>query len=353
MKSRFNSSLWKKLEKLAHSQRMQFALQQIPCEGLFALLQKHRGKGRNDYPIPKMWESLLAKLISRRKPDVVSDAALSRFLTSLMSHREYFYGILQQQILALYQQDPSFGAVLLFQRIKQTDDETEYYCLMDGLTVLPIMISKKLKRDSWEFVFDSLHQLQNLLPSYWYKERCLVANEAFDHPEFYRILWDNYHVKPVIGLCSKPIYPSLSDLSCKRCYFSSKGELHCEYDKAMIFSGFEKKRNSLKFRCQSKHYGYFCAHSARCKAKNGLRLPISIDRRLLTPIPRCSYKWNQLYQLNSSFDHFQKYFSSFFQRNHFYSSKKKELLSLFSIIFLYSYVLGVECKEITGSKKPS
>ncbi len=54
---------WKEIENLGDLQRLQLALKYLPDERLMRLLESHRGKGRNDYPIRAVWNSILAGVI--------------------------------------------------------------------------------------------------------------------------------------------------------------------------------------------------------------------------------------------------------------------------------------------------
>lgn len=70
----------------------------------------------------------------------------------------------------------------------------------------------------------------------------------------------------------------------------------------MAFVGFEKDRKTLKFRCPAAHYGFTCAGRAECEknARVGpygrvVRVPLSYDRRIFTPIAHHTDKWKKAY----------------------------------------------------------
>jgi hypothetical protein len=54
---------WKEIENLGDLQRLQLVLKYLPDEPLMRLLESHRGKGRNDYPIRAVWNSILAGVV--------------------------------------------------------------------------------------------------------------------------------------------------------------------------------------------------------------------------------------------------------------------------------------------------
>ncbi len=63
---------------------------------------------------------------------------------------------------------------------------------------------------------------------------------------------------------------------------------------------FEKDRNTLKKLCPAKQYGITCQGQAVCPVAQGLRIPLSEDRRIFTPIARASCKWEKEYNKRTS-----------------------------------------------------
>ena len=68
----------------------------------------------------------------------------------------------------------------------------------------------------------------------------------------------------------------------------------------MAYGGFEKDRNSLKYRCPGKHYGFECKGSGRCCISDNIRIDIASNPRIFTPLARSSYKWKDVYKKRSS-----------------------------------------------------
>jgi hypothetical protein len=54
---------WVEIEKLGDLVRLQLVLEAMPDEELMKALEKSRGKGRNDYPVRAMWNSVLAGIV--------------------------------------------------------------------------------------------------------------------------------------------------------------------------------------------------------------------------------------------------------------------------------------------------
>jgi hypothetical protein len=82
--------------------------------------------------------------------------------------------------------------------------------------------------------------------------------------------------------------------------YDNEGSVYCispHYadQKTMAYRGFEKDRKALKYSCPAEHYGVECRDKERCKIPKQVRIPLSEDRRIFSPVARSSYKWNKLY----------------------------------------------------------
>ncbi len=54
---------WEQVEPLGDLERLQLVFDALPDEPLMQILERQRGKGRNDYPIRAVWNSLLAGIV--------------------------------------------------------------------------------------------------------------------------------------------------------------------------------------------------------------------------------------------------------------------------------------------------
>lgn len=54
---------WKEIEELGDLERLRLVIEYMPDEELMRLLEEKRGKGRDDYPIRAMWNSVLAGIV--------------------------------------------------------------------------------------------------------------------------------------------------------------------------------------------------------------------------------------------------------------------------------------------------
>ena len=114
-------------------------------------------------------------------------------------------------------------------------------------------------------------------------------------------MWKDDEVKTLFGdrydvFC----YDESGRVYCQ-CPSDAQGE---DYVTEMAFVGFEKDRQSLKFRCPAAHYGYQCPGREECEKLAPLgvgnlgrqvRVPLNIDRRIFTPIARISKNWKTAY----------------------------------------------------------
>ncbi|MDC3425727.1 transposase [Aquibacillus sp. 3ASR75-11] len=99
---------WKEIDELGDLNRLRLVLDYMPDEELKRTLEKNRGKGRDDYPIRAMWNSVLAGIVFQHdnveklrrelsrngqlremcgfEGQVPTASAYTRFLKTLMDH---------------------------------------------------------------------------------------------------------------------------------------------------------------------------------------------------------------------------------------------------------------------------
>jgi hypothetical protein len=92
----------------------------------------------------------------------------------------------------------------------------------------------------------------------------------------------------------------------------------------MAFGGFEKKRACLKYRCPAIHYGLECKGESLCDLGKAIRIPLSENRRVFTPLARSSYKWKKTYSMRTSVERVNSRLDiSFGFEHHFIRGLKK------------------------------
>ncbi len=68
----------------------------------------------------------------------------------------------------------------------------------------------------------------------------------------------------------------------------------------MSYGGFERDRNTLKYRCPARAAGIECKGMQQCPVGTAVRVPLSEDRRVFTPVARSSYVWKDHYDQRSA-----------------------------------------------------
>lgn len=58
---------WRDIDTASDLDRLRLVLEVLPDEELVSFLEKHRGKGRDDFPIRPVWNVLLAGIVYQHK----------------------------------------------------------------------------------------------------------------------------------------------------------------------------------------------------------------------------------------------------------------------------------------------
>lgn len=130
---------WKEIENLGDLSRLRLVLDNMPDEALMQILEQERGKGRNDYPIRAMWNSLLAGIVFQHasieslRRELKRNAQLchicgfditlndkmvppqwvySRFVSRLINHTDKVEQIFKALVRQLHKELPDFGETL-------------------------------------------------------------------------------------------------------------------------------------------------------------------------------------------------------------------------------------------------
>ena len=128
--------VWEEIENLGDLERLALVLKYLPDEALMRALEKERGKGRDDYPVRAVWNSLLAGVVyehvsveSLRREllrnaqlrqvcgfDVTRGASAvpppwvyTRFLKSLLAHADLIEAMFDSLVASLREALPDFG----------------------------------------------------------------------------------------------------------------------------------------------------------------------------------------------------------------------------------------------------
>lgn len=179
-------------------------------------------------------------------------------------------------------------------------------------------------------MLDNMEERQPLL-----LESCehFVADRGYDDGKLHARLWDNHGIKPVIGIRNLWKKPEGMDATrgVKSLYnvaYDFEGNIYCYnvhgHKHKMAHGGFEKDRNTIKYRCPAKHYGCTCYGKGQCEIKTAVRIPITEDRRVFGPVARDSYKWNDIYKKRTAIERvYSRLDTSFGFENHTIRGLKK------------------------------
>jgi len=130
---------WKEIEALGDLERLRLVLESVPDEPLMRILEKERGKGRDDYPVRGVWNSILAGVVFQHSgieslrrelqrnaqlrqlcgldplkgAEAVAPASVySRFLKQLIRHERAVEAIFDRLVEELREALPNFGRTL-------------------------------------------------------------------------------------------------------------------------------------------------------------------------------------------------------------------------------------------------
>jgi hypothetical protein len=130
---------WEQIEQTDDLQRLRYVIEALPDEALMRKLESRRGRGRDDYPVRPMWNSLIAGIVFQHvsveslRRELQRNAALrqlcgfdpfggvacvptpwayTRFLRALMNHQEEVQTMFDALVKKLMQLLPDLGVHL-------------------------------------------------------------------------------------------------------------------------------------------------------------------------------------------------------------------------------------------------
>ena len=365
---------WNDVEDIGDLVRLQFVIDNLPDEPLMYALEEKRGKGRDDYPVRAVWNSILAgvafshETIESLRREMQRNGQLrdmcgfdpllgprsvppsyvySRFLYSLIEHQHLVDQMFERMVHEYGQLHDDFGRVLAVDgkalpsyapgEKKNGCDKGDHrgehdarwgkheYRGIDekgtpwktvkswfGFTLHLVVDANHELPVGYEITDASVNEmpvanvlLDSLDEDYpWLVSRCeyLCGDRGLDDGKLVAGAWDKYEIKPVIDIrnCWKDPDETKLVPGTENVVYDFKGTVKCVCprhgkEREMGYGGFEKERNTHKYRCPARHYGYECAGMAECKITHSVRIPLSTDRRVFTPLARSTYKWEDMY----------------------------------------------------------
>lgn len=169
-------------------------------------------------------------------------------------------------------------------------------------------------------------------------QRCEAASgdRGYDDTELITLLWDDFEIKPVIGIrdCWRDGEETRRVSTTRNVVYDHQGHVSCccmsdGTLRSMAYAGFEKDRGTLKYRCPALHYSRTCPDLGRCAVKKAVRIKLSEDRRVFTPLARSSYAWQRHYKKRTAVERVNSRLDvSFGFEEHFIRGQKKMKLRL-------------------------
>jgi len=297
-----------RFDRIGKEEFIKTALPALSDQFFFDALSAQRGRGRNDYPIELLWKAVVASLACkvssveemRRKmqewPEIFSKVpssfAFSRFF-SFLSRFSSEIEALHFRKMDLLQ--PDFGSVLAIAKFDRI------HFLWEPQFGLPLLFQMQQMEDTPAKIAEQLLvRFQSLNPKLISRCKYLLGNISYDG--LIKLAWKRFKIRaviPVQDLEKKGVQPY------RDAYYDDQGMVYCSVNgqhRPMIYAGFEKSRNALKYRCMARHYGIDCEKLSSCRLRSGIRIPISLDERIFTPLPRTSYRWGQIFSLYETVD---------------------------------------------------
>jgi len=361
-------------------------------------LESERARGRNDYPVRAVWNSILAGIVYQHisieslrrellrngqlryicglKSDVPPPWVYSRFLNKLLERPQYIDDMFKSLIEELRKLLPGFGQVLAIdgkaiethakprkkdktavpngRRDTDADfgrktyrgvreDSTAWekvkswfgyklHLIIDATYELPIAfhVTKASKSESPQ-AHKLLGEMAQTQPEIIKACELFLGDKGYDDGKLITLLWDEYRIKPVIDIRNHWRDGEKTRLLGEHTnvVHDYQGNVYCYCPETgkqrdMAYGGFEKDRGTLKYRCPAKHYGINCKGVNVCPVASGIRIPLSEDRRIFTPLARSSYSWKTEYKKRTAVERVNSRLDvSFGFENHFIRGQKK------------------------------
>ena len=416
---------WENYEKFDGLKRLELVLSVLDDEKLMAALESERKRGRNEYPVRAVWNSLIAGVLFEHESieslrrelrrntvlcyicgfDVLKGescipkaGAYSRFTANILKHAdllEEMFGNLRKRCYELF---PDFGKNLgvdgkavpsyaVAKSEKKRKDGTadlrgesdadwgnhshynklkEVVKVWFGYTVhliadteyeLPVYF--RITKASESEVVNAREMIDEMAeknPEILEKCEYFTGDRGYDDTKLITKL-EKHGVSPVIDIRNcwqtqpETTRPLESDM---RITHTFDGKVFCSCgndgkEKQMVCRGYEKDRDAIKYGCPAKYYGITCECRESCRIPKDLRIPLDTDRRIFTPVPRDSLKWEKLYDMRSSLERVNSRLDNMFGFEKYTIRGLKKMT--FRITFAYILMLAFAV-AMAEAKKP-
>lgn len=406
---------WEEIEGLGDLDRLRLVLEYIPDEKLMLKLEFERGRGRDDYPVRAVWNSILAGIVFQH-PSVATlrrelnrngqlramcgfkgdtgppQWVYTRFLKKLFNNKDLIDEIFDTLVEQCYQLLPGFGRNLAMdgkaidshaRRKKeglppdgrrdldadtgaksyrgQREDGTVWekikywfgyklHLIVDADYELPVAFT--VTPASYSEVKQAhalIDELGATKPEMLKVCENFIADRGYDDGKLIEKLWGDYDIRAVIDI--RNLWKDGEETRLfegrENIVYDYRGTVYCCCPqelkmREMAYAGVEKKRNTLKYRCPAQHYGIQCKGKQTCPVKGSIRVSIAEDPRVIAPLPRSSYRWENLYKKRTSVERLNSRLDvSFgFERHFIRGLKKMELRCSLALCVMLAMAVG-------------
>lgn len=182
-------------------------------------------------------------------------------------------------------------------------------------------------------------------------ERCEygMGDRGYDDGKLICKQWDEWRIKPVIDIRNawKDGEKTRQIEGKWNVVYDYKGTVFCVCPKSgdqreMALGGFEERRGTLKYRCPARHYGCHCAGREKCDVGKAVRISLSEDRRVFTPLARSSYRWASIYKMRTAAERVNSRIDNVFgfEKHYIRGQQKMKLRVSLALCVMLAMALG-------------
>ena len=187
-------------------------------------------------------------------------------------------------------------------------------------------------------------------------ERCEygIGDRGYDDGKLICRHWDEYGIKPVIDIRNlwKDGEETKQTAGKWNVVYDYRGQVFCicpkigedeeREQREMAFGGFEESRGTLKYRCPAEHYGFACAGREECPVGKAVRIALSEDRRVFTPLARSSHRWASIYKMRTAVERVNSRIDNVFgfEKHYIRGQRKMKLRVTLALCVMLAMALG-------------
>jgi len=238
------------------------------------------------------------------------------------------------------------------------------HLLVDSVHELPLAFSVDAASSSdMNNLIPLVENLEEIHPQIHDDINECSADKGYDSNENNSELYDNHGIKPVIdkremwkNQKQKTLFPERYDVFS----YDESGKVFCACPseqkgedelRELAFAGFEKDRNTLKYRCPAAAFGFECKGRIECEKLSPVgvgnfgrvvRVPLELDRRIFTPVARHTDKWQKAYARRSSVERVNSRIDQVlgFEHHTIRGKAKMEMRVSLALVIMLSMALG-------------